>query len=87
MSGGCGVRGGFSIDRLPLQELLGTEVRADRAFGLAKVYEASEAFLRHEPAAATDMLQIETSFKARLFSLSADPNGLRGQPGGDLIRQ
>jgi hypothetical protein len=47
-------------------------VRADRAFGLAKVYASSEAFLRREPAAATDMLQIETSFKARLFSLSAD---------------
>jgi hypothetical protein len=43
-------------DRLPLQELLGGQVRADRAFlALPKYVGFFESFLKYEPAAATDM--------------------------------
>jgi hypothetical protein len=51
-------RGYNEIDnRLPLQELLGGYTSACRPSlpGLAKVCRLFEAFLKHEPAAATDM--------------------------------
>jgi hypothetical protein len=73
------------LDRLPLQELLqDTEVcRPSLLLALPKYV----GFLRHskyEPAAATDMsADKETSSKAS-SPYPADPNGLRGQPGGYL---
>jgi hypothetical protein len=59
-------------------------VRADRAFlALPKYVGFFEAFLKYEPAAATDM-SADNPPSQRGSSSPCNSNGLRGQPGGDL---
>jgi hypothetical protein len=82
------VRGGLRRhdDRLPFRSCLEEYRGACRpSLALPKYVGFFEAFLKYEPAAATDMLQIETLLQsAVILPCPADPNGLRGQPGGDL---
>jgi hypothetical protein len=82
----AGVGYGDIADQLPLQELLGggTEVRADRAFlALPKYIGFFEAFLSMS-LLRRQICQKINVLHSGIFTLSADPNGLRGQPGGDL---
>jgi hypothetical protein len=82
---GCGgVRARFAVAtvctfRGCLEE---KQVRADRAFlALPKYVGFFESFLRHEPAAATDMVAVKSPPSTRLSSpCPADPNGHEANP-------
>jgi hypothetical protein len=80
----CG--GGYGDgDELPLQELLRNSIVPIEPFWPCQYVGFFESFLKYGLLQRQDVCRYETLLHSAAFLLlSADPNGLRGQPGGDL---